>query len=167
MLGAVATLLNGCGLRPMYGAAASGQAGPATAGLAQVSVGLIPERSGQLMRLALQERFARSGLSLPVRYDLNVLLRLTPDTIGILQDSSATYLRWVGTADWTLSAQDPVRRTLTTGTNRVVDGQNLFDTQAFATDLESETVQRRVVEALADQIAERLAAWFNRQAATG
>ena len=42
---------------------------------------------------------------------------------------------------------------------------NILDSQYFALDLENEAVQKRVAEALADQIAIQLAAYFRRRAA--
>ncbi|MFI4980620.1 MAG: hypothetical protein ACHQIO_09740, partial [Nevskiales bacterium] len=54
-------LLAGCGFRPMYARQDDGRMGPAQAGLAEISVGLIPERAGQELRQALQARFERAG----------------------------------------------------------------------------------------------------------
>ena len=50
---ALAAALCGCGFRPMYASAGNGGMGPAEAGLAQISIGPLPERSGQLLRQAL------------------------------------------------------------------------------------------------------------------
>jgi LPS-assembly lipoprotein len=163
-LAVLAASLPGCGFRPIYASAGAGKAGPAATGLAQTEVGLIPERQGQLMRLALQRRLDGTGAAVARRYDLAVTVRIDGDSTAIQQDSSATRLRFVATANWVLTAQDPPRGTLATGTAKVVDGMNLFDEQIFAADLETEAVQRRIVEALADQITMRLAAYFNRRA---
>ena len=45
-----------------------------------------------------------------------------------------------------------------------MDALNIFDTQYFAADLENEAVQRRLAEALADQITMQLAAYFRKRA---
>ena len=58
----------------------------------------------------------------------------------------------IGSATWTLVAQDPGRTRLTSGSAKAVDAINIFDAQYFAADLENEAVQRRLAEALADQI---------------
>ena len=71
----------------------------------------------------------------------------------------------IGTANWTLVAQDPGRTRLTSGYAKSVDAINLFDAQYFAADLENEAVQRRLAEALADQITLQLATFFHKQAA--
>ena len=41
---------------------------------------------------------------------------------------------------------------------------NIFDSQYFAADLETEAVPRRLADALADQIAIQLAAFFRKRA---
>jgi LPS-assembly lipoprotein len=160
-------LLAACGFKPMYAASGTGQDGPATTGLAQISVGLIPERTGQLLRNALQERFERAGVTAARRYDLAVVFQFSADAISVQQDSSITRERFIGLANYRLISQDPSRATLTTGVARAVDGLNVFDQQFFAVDQETETVQRRVAEAVADQIALQLAAFFNKRAAGG
>ncbi len=161
----VAPSLGGCGFHPLYAAAPGGAAGPAASGLAQISVGLIPERTGQLLRLALQERFERSGLVPAHRYDLNVTFSVSGEPIGIQADTSNSRVRFVGTASYQLIAEDPGRSTLTSGTARSVDGLDEFDQQLFAADLETEVVQKRIAEAVADEIARQLAIYFDRQAA--
>ncbi len=168
--GVVALLANfavsACGFRPVYGPRASGAQGPAQAGLAAISVGIIPERSGQLLRQALQERFERGGAGIARRYDLVVSFAVTSEAIAIQADSSSSRTRIVGSADWKLIAQDPQRTTLVGGTARNVDGLNVLNQQYFAADLETDTVQRRVAEAVADQIAYQLAAYFNKHTAS-
>jgi hypothetical protein len=47
----------------------------------------------------------------------------------------------------------------------VQDGYNVIDQQYFALDMEQEATYRRVMEALADQITQQLAIYFDRQAA--
>ena len=160
-----ASLLGGCGLHPIYARASNGEAGPAAQGLAEISVGQIPERTGQLLRLALQERLERNGLAPAHRYDLAVTFAISNAVIGVQQDTSNVRFRMVGTATYQLIAQDPGRTTLTSGLARSVDGLNIFDQQIFAADLETEVVQKRLAEAVADEIAQQLAIYFDSQAA--
>lgn len=160
-------LLTACGFRPVYAPAADGGPGPAAAGLAEISVGLIPERSGQELRLALQERFERSGVAAARRYDLSVTFGIGAEAIAIQQDTSSTHVRLVGTATYRLTAQDPDRATLTTGIARSMDGFDIFDQQFFAADQESDVVTRRIAEAVADQIALQLGLFFQKRAASG
>jgi len=157
-------VLAACGFHPMYATAPNGQMGPAEAGLAQIAIGLIPERSGQELRQALQERFERGGTGQARRYDLTVGFGLGAEGIGIQPDSSVSRIRMVGSATWTLTADDPQRSTLAHGTARTVDGYNVFDWQTFAQDLETDAVEKRITEAIADQITIQLAAYFNKHA---
>jgi hypothetical protein len=54
---------------------------------------------------------------------------------------------------------------LTSGSARAMDGVNVFDSQYFASDLETEAEESRMAEELATQIATRLAVWFRQRAA--
>jgi LPS-assembly lipoprotein len=164
---AIAGILSSCGFRPVYGPSRSGGPGPAQSELAAVSVALIPERAGQLLRQALQERLERGGLVAAPHYDLVVAYGVAVEAIAIQPDTSSSRTRVIGTATWKLMAQDPQHATLASGVVRHVDGFNIFNEQYFAADLESETVQRRMAEAVADQITMRLAAYFDRQSEKG
>ena len=160
-----APVLTACGFHPVYGPSAAVKDGPAAQALAEISIGVIPERSGQLLRLALQERFERAGVAAAHRYDLTVSFGISSEAIGISQTSYSTWTRMVGTANYSLIAEDPSRSTVTSGVARSEDGFNQFNQQYFAADLETDAVQRRIVEAVADQIALQLASFFVKRAA--
>lgn len=162
-IGALATLA-GCGFQPVYMPTASGKAGPAQRELASVNVPIIPERPGQELRLALQERLANDS-GTPPAYDLRVSYTVSGEGIGILSNNLATRTRLTGTATWSLIARDANHTVLTSGISRTLDGANIFDAQYFAADQEIEAEQRRMAEFLATQIATRLAIWFRQQAA--
>jgi LPS-assembly lipoprotein len=162
-LGACASL-SGCGFQPVYMPTASGRAGPAERDLAAIQVDLIPERPGQLLRQALQERFEGAAGSGPRRYDLAVAFWISGEGIAIQPDTIATRVRLIGNANWTLLAQDPGRTKLSSGSAKAVDAINILDTQYFAADLENEAVQRRLAEAVADQITLQLAVFFRKRA---
>ena len=159
--------LSGCGFHPVYMPTASGQAGVAQRELAAIQVDLIPDRPGQLLRQALQQRFEGAGDSVARRYELSVGFYIAGEGIAVNPNSIATRIRQTGNANWTLVAQDPGRTRLTSGYARAVDGYNLFDAQYFAADLESEAITKRLADALADQITLQLATWFRKRAAPG
>jgi LPS-assembly lipoprotein len=163
-LAAAATLM-GCGFQPVYMPTASGQAGPAARDLAAVYVTPLGERPGMLLRQALQDRLEGTGDSVARRYDLSVSFWLTGEGLGIQPDTTATRVRLVGHADWVLSAKDPGHSRLTSGSARAADAMNLIDSQFFALDLESEIIQRRFADQLADQITLQVASYFRRRAA--
>ena len=163
MLAALASMgLAGCGFRPLYGS--RGEEAGVQARLGEINVLLLPERSGQLMRQALMTRFERGGGGLARRYDLAVQYALGAEPIGIQRDNSTSRVRLIGTATWTLMAQDAQRRTIASGSAREVDAFNVINQQFFAAELTSNAVQQRIVEALAEQITTQLAVHFSRQA---
>jgi LPS-assembly lipoprotein len=155
--------LSGCGFQPIYMPTASGKAGPPKRELATVFVRIIPERPGQLLRQALQERFG-SDSGTPSSYDLAFSFGISGEAIGIQSSSIATRFRFIGNASWSLIAHDTHYTRLTGGSARSMDGINVFDGQYFAADLETEVVQKRIAEAIAQQIATQLAIWFRQQA---
>ena len=152
----------GCGFQPVYMPTASGKPGVAARELAAVDVHPIQDRPGQLLRQALQERMASDGGGAH-HYDLQGNFWIAGESVGIQPDTSASRVRLTGTANWTLTARDAGRTTLTTGTARALDGFNMFDSQYFAADMENSAVQKRIAEAVADQVAMQLAVWFRKR----
>jgi LPS-assembly lipoprotein len=162
-LGMVAALA-GCGFQPIYMPTASGKPGVAQRDLSAVFVEIIPDRPGQLLRQALQERFSNDS-GVPAAYNLHVTFGVAGEGIAIQTDDLATRIRLIGTATWTLIGHDGKRTALTSGSARAIDGVNIFDSQYFASDLEVEAEQQRLAENIATQIATQLAVWFRQQAA--
>lgn len=160
--------LAGCGFQPVYMPTTSGKPGVAERELAAIDVAIIPDRPGQLLRQALQEHFSSDG-GQPHRYGLGVSFWIAGEAVGIQTDNTATRIRLTGIANWTLTSLDPSRTKLTSGSARSLDGYNMFDQQYFAATMENEQVQKRIAEALADQVTLQLATWFRKRAtpATG
>ena len=155
-----------CGFQPVYRSASGDGPGP-SADLAAVEVKPIYERPGQLLREALKARLA-SDTGVPHRYDLQVAFSVAGEALGVLNSTQVTRVRLTGTATWALLARDPKQTRLTAGSERIIDGIDLFENQYFAADLDSEQVQRRIAEKMATNIATRLAVWFHQHpAATG
>jgi len=150
-------VLSGCGFRPVY--MATGDRPGAAKGLAAIEVGPIYERPGQVLREALLGRF-RTESGTPRRFDLLVNFWITGEGQGVLNFTQATRIRLVAQSSWTLLSKDGKQR-LAAGSERLVDGFDIFDAQYFAQDLDNEAVQRRLAEAMAEQITLRLAMWFN------
>jgi LPS-assembly lipoprotein len=157
--------LTGCGFRPVYMKSGDGIA-PA-AGLAEIEVGPIYDRPGQILRQALlgQLRVEPGG---PRKFDLNVGFSISGEAEGITSFTQPTYIRMVGNANWTLLGRDAKHTKLTQGSDRLIDGFDVIDSQNFAEDLDTEKTQRRIAEAMAERIALRLAMWFHQHpSATG
>jgi LPS-assembly lipoprotein len=123
------------------------------------------ERVGQLLRQDLQARLDYGDAPAAKRYDLAVDLHLSSEGLGVQPDTTVTRIRMSAYADWALVKRDATRATLTTGTARISDGYNVFDQQYFAQDIETDTVERRMFENLADQITQQLGAWFDKHPA--
>jgi LPS-assembly lipoprotein len=157
--------LSGCGFQPVYMPTASGQPGVAQRDLAAVFVDIIPDRPGQELRQALQERFERAGGASGQLYELTVQYWISGEGIAVQPDNSVTRIRAIGNANWVLVAKDPARTRLTNGSARSFDAYNILDEQYFAADLENQALQKRVAEAIADQITLQLATYFHKRAA--
>jgi LPS-assembly lipoprotein len=156
--------LAGCGFQPVYMPAGSGSAGPAQRNLSSVYVDIIPERPGQLLRQALQERFGDDS-GTPSSYNLHVTFGISGEGIAIETNNIATRLRLIGNATWTLVGHDEKHTALISGNAQALDAVNIFDSQYFAADQEVEAEQKRIAEQIATQIATQLAVWFRQQAA--
>ena len=148
----------GCGFQPVY--MATKDTPGASAGLAAIEVAPIYERPGQLLRQALLGRL-RTESGTPRKFDLRVKFWITGESQGVLNFTQPTRIRLVANSNWALSSRDAKQTRLTEGTDRLVDGFDLFDAQYFAMDLANEAVQRRLADAMAERIALRLAMWFH------
>ncbi len=159
-----AALVAACGFQPVYMPTASNKAGPAQREMAAVFVPVIPDRPGQLLRQALQRQLG-SDTGVPAAYDLRVSYVITGEGIAVQNNNIATRIRLTGIASWTLQKRTPQQTPLTSGSARSLDGVNIFGEQYFASDLETEAVQKRIAESVAQQITNQLAIWFREQAA--
>lgn len=164
LLGAAGGLA-GCGFHPLYAPASGGAPGPAAAELAAVYVPVMSERTGQLLRQALQQRFDGTGTGVAKRYQLDVNYNVAGEGVAVQRDNSTTRIRLVGTASWVLRTLSPERKALAQGSARVLDGFNILNQQYFAADLEGQSATLRVTQALADQITLKLGIYFQQTAA--
>jgi LPS-assembly lipoprotein len=147
--------LSGCGFSPLYGGAAD-VAQP----LDQVAVANIPERNGQLLRLALQDHLQAAGAPTQQRYILNVSYSVAQQGIGEQADSSGTRTRFIANATWTLAPIGNPGTPLTVGQASTEDALNVVDQQYFAVTLENNTIDARLADELSGQITNELAAYF-------
>lgn len=161
VLGAASTLA-GCGFHPLYAPTSNGVS--AGEELQAVYVDVMAERQGQLLRQALQRRFAGTDEGVAKKYELFGGLAISTEAIAIQRDTSSTYTRITGNASWGLRTMAVPPVPLTQGNSRVLDGINILDNQYFAADLETETVYRRIAETCADQITLQVATFLKRRA---
>lgn len=159
LLGAV-LLLAGCGFHPLYGGA-DGTA--VQQRLSGISVDIIPDRPGQLLRQALQDQFGDDSDN-PTPYKLSVSYGIGSNGEGIQPVNNATtYVRLVAQASWTLRRIGPPETIVAQGVARAIDGYDVLDTQYFAADLANRDADRRLADAIANQITADLAAQFSAQ----
>jgi LPS-assembly lipoprotein len=157
--------LAGCSPHPLYAPNAFGngdaQAVSVQAQLRQVQVALMPERTGQLLRQALQSRLEAGETPNYTRYTLAATFAISEIGLGIQTDSSITYIRFIATVPWSLTEQDsPSDQILVSNTAEAADDLNTFDNAPFGQELETNTVDARLADAIADQIVIRLAHYF-------
>jgi len=165
VLGCVAQLLTGCGFTPLYARRGSSRGSAVAKELGTVSVDVIGDRPGQLLRQALQQRLDGDGTVVARRYALAVDYGISGEGVGIRQDSTITRLRLIGRARWALRAEDTGQTVLTRDQAQAVDDVNILNEQYFALDLETEAAQHRIAETLADHIVSQLGVYFRRRTA--
>jgi LPS-assembly lipoprotein len=157
--------LTGCSPHPLYAPDAFGNGDPQTqtvqAQLREVQVALLPDRTGQLLRQALQSRLEAGETPDYTRYNLAVSFNIAQIGLGVQNDSTITYIRFIATAPWSLTSQDSTTtQVLTSNTAQAADSLNTFDNAPFGQELETNTVYARLADAIADQIVVRLAHYF-------
>lgn len=160
-------LAAGCGFRPLHGRRGGPEDAKVAADFASVKVGLITERQGQLMRRRLEEGLAPAGSGVvTAKYDLRVGLIYGLEVQGFRRDGFPSRVRFSATSNWFLYDVGAPPREITRGTERAFDAYDIPENQFFAADAARENMERQLVEALAQQILEKLAIHF-RTAAQG
>jgi LPS-assembly lipoprotein len=151
--------LCGCGFTPLYGGGQDGGTSVA-AQLDTVNVANIPERTGQMLRLALETQLHAAGAPSTELYSLSVNYSLGGADVGEQEDTSYTRERFTGTAHWTLTPIGAPSKPLATGQASTEDAANIIDQQYFALTLETDTVNQQVANVIASQITTQVAAYF-------
>ncbi|MFT8244977.1 LPS assembly lipoprotein LptE [Roseomonas sp. BN140053] len=161
LLAVLAVSVAGCGFQPLHAPGGGGErsaaAGVASADLAAVRVGLIPERNGQLLRRALQQQLESGGTGTAARYSLSASLQAGVEMQGFLRSGTPTRQRITFTAPWSLSTLSVPPVVVASGTERAFDAANIPDNQFFAADVSTEAAQQRLVQQLAADIVEKVA----------
>ena len=151
----LATLVAGCGFQPLYSARLD-----RSASRPSVYVEIIPNRTGQMLREALQTRLEGSSTGVAKQFTLAVAYSESEQPLGIQSDNSSTRTRDIGLAVWSLRSASNSAVPVTSGTVRSLDGYNIIDEQFFYATLSEEQAQRRLASALADQIVQGVAVYF-------
>ncbi|GAA08033.1 LPS assembly lipoprotein LptE [Acetobacter tropicalis] len=150
--------LSGCGFQPLYGEQ-KGETTPEVE-LKRVYVANIPERSGQQLRLALQQNMAGDGPEDPDGYTLIVQPSFGQESIDIHSDNTSGRVRMNAHAHWQLLTVEQYPKLLAQGDASTMDGYTSTYEQYFAQTLNSETAIGRVAQTLAEQVTQQVATWF-------
>jgi LPS-assembly lipoprotein len=153
---ALALALPGCGLQPVYSA---GSASAPAQLLAQISIAPIPDRSGYLVKSALQEQFGTRAAGLPYRLDVVLDDQIT--AFGVRGDSSAARERRTLRARFRLvdAASNNVLLDDVVASDAGIDRVS----SNFAVVAAENTALERMAVDIARQISARLARYANKQ----
>jgi len=144
----------GCGFQPIHGqrSAASSEA------LATIDIGLIADRTGQMLRNELLRQMQPRGGRTPARYALSVSMGESLQNLAIRKDETATRANLILIARFSVTSRSDDKK-LFSGTARSVNSYNIL-TSDFATLSAREDARRRGVQQLASGIKERLSVWL-------
>ena len=148
--------LTGCGFRPLYAPAGSGDA--AQPELAAVEVGRIDDRPGQELRNQLVDLLNPGRLEVPQRYRLDVRLEEELNELAVERSGFATRANLRVEASYALYAHGATAP-LVRNQARVVSSYNIVDSR-FSTLTANETARSRALRQIAYEIRSRLAAYF-------
>jgi LPS-assembly lipoprotein len=153
---ALAFLLPGCGLRPLYAGGGSGQVAQS---LRSVQVAAIQGRAGWLVRTALEDRLGASA-GRAGRYRLEVELDDNITGFGIRSDDAVTRERRTLRARYRLveAAKGTVVLDATAGSDVGID----VVASEYATVAAEQTALERLSKEVADQIVTRVALYAAR-----
>ncbi len=158
--GVVAVLaigLAGCGFRPLYG---ERDGGSVARDIATVRIAPIADRIGQMLRNELLDRLNPAGEPADPRYALEVRLAVSRQELGLRKDETATRanLRFRSRFRLREAASGAI---VYSGRTASVTSFNIVESE-YATISAERAARRRGTLLVADSIALRLAAYFNR-----
>ena len=157
VLTVLAGTLAGCGFKPLYGNVPGSVGG---AQLASVDIGLIPDRSGQILRNRLVTRMQPQGPAADTNYILDVDLNESSVGLAVETDETATRTNLTITATVALTE-------IETGDVVYVDNVRSYAsydvlTAEYATLVAERDARERVLVDLADRVATSVALYLQR-----
>lgn len=155
-------MLGGCALQPLY---AGGGQGAVAQSLSSVEVAPIDGEAGWLVRTALTDRLQANGRREhgPARYRVNIVLDDAITGFGVRADDSVTRERRTLRARWQL-VDAANGATMVDATAAADAGIDVVGSE-FATISAERTALEQLAQALADQIATRIALFARNRAA--
>jgi len=148
--------LSGCGFQPLYGRYSA--APVASEDLAAIRVDAIPDRTGQQLRIALEERLYGARAQVEPTYTLTVKTSTSSADLGIRRDDTASRARVTLEATYVVHARGQ-EGVLVGGQARAIASYDLLEAN-FASVMAERTAQEQATRDIADQIVARLATYF-------
>ncbi len=158
--GAAVLLASGCGFRPLYGRKSFGEV---DAQLAQVKIGIIPDRTGQQLHNYLLDRINRKGRPANPDYLLSVDIEIENVRQAFEPDETATRAKLVFTASFRLQ-EIVTEKILLSNFARSVTSYNIVTSAISTRSAELDAIDRAARE-VSDEIRMLLALYFQRRAA--
>ncbi len=147
--------LQACGFQPLYGNS-SGAA--VTQTLAAIQIGLIRDRTGQLLRNELLDRMNPRALQPTPLYSLNVELTESKQSLAVRRDDTATLANLVMSASYILTATDGTE--VLSGSVRSFNSYDISSSD-FATLSAEADARARAARDLADDITIRIGVFLS------
>ena len=160
VFGTAGLLVAGCGFRPLYGAKSMGAVDTQ---LAQVKIGIIPNRVGQQLHNYLLDRINRKGRPEKPLYLLSVEVRIEKARQAIDENQSATRAKLIFTASFNLQ-EIATEKVLFKNWARSVSSYNIVTSAISTRSAELDAIDRSARE-VSEEIRSLLALYFQRRAA--
>jgi LPS-assembly lipoprotein len=156
-LAALSPLLHACGFKPLYGGGNDGT----VAGLSQVKIVPIADRSGQLLYNDLRERMNPDGVPGDPLYILEIDLTQLQEDILFATDETPTRTNVVQRAEYTLTrASDDVP--VLNGVSQATTGFNILDNEFSTLNSQLDATTRGLGQ-IAYEITTRVAVFVSDQ----
>ncbi|TWB47225.1 LPS assembly lipoprotein LptE [Nitrospirillum viridazoti] len=153
--------LSACGFHTVYGDHSLSGKPSTRAQMESVSIDIIPDRIGQVLRNNLIDRFYQdSGRPAKPDYRLNVRLNSYKEDLGIQRDATATRARLHVLADYQL-IDSKTGKTLYRTSSRSIVSYDISEAQYSTMVTEQDAYDRALTE-VAEEITTRLALYFDR-----
>ena len=157
---AMPVILASCGFHPLYAPRSPQDWDP---DLAAIAVLRIPNRSGQILELALRENLNPGGVAVATRWRLSTTLYVGRSDLGIQRNATATGSEiTVSAVYYVFDAKSG--KQLYANTSRAVGDFNQLN-DAYATQVAADDAQDRALREVADEISMRMALFVRQERA--
>lgn len=150
--------LGACGLKPLYGTNSVGTA--MSDRLGQVNVGVIGDRSGQILRTELIRMLNPQGRPAQPAYDLGVTLAESQQDVNLISDLTTTRRNLTLTASFVLTDRKSGQPVFSDSASEITSYNILAD--QYTTLVGERDARERALRSLGEDIRTRLALYFDR-----